>query len=76
MIDSPKWTWVRRAPVLPLEVALDGADSMLGKPLPAQGTISVRLDGDGDASSEKPGDLTAVRPAVAGSTTAIVLEGT
>ena len=32
---------------------------MLGRPLPAEGTLSARLDGDGSASTRDPGDRAA-----------------
>jgi tetratricopeptide (TPR) repeat protein len=50
-------------PVFPLEVDVTSADSMLGQPLPAIGTLGVRLDADGDASTRSGADLAAETPA-------------
>lgn len=50
---------VRRVadPTFPLEVTLGAGDSMLGRPLPDSGTLTARLDADGNASTRQPGDL-------------------
>lgn len=47
------------APSFPLEIELDERDSMLGRPLPAKGTLSARVDQDGSATTREPGDLAA-----------------
>ena len=42
------------SPTFPLEITLDASDAMPGlegRPLPASGVVSARLDGDGDAST-------------------------
>ena len=46
-------------PVFPIDLSLDDGDSMLGRPLPDEGTLSARLDADGNASTRDPGDLAA-----------------
>ena len=46
-------------PVFPIDLSLDDSDSMLGRPLPDEGTLSARLDADGNASTRDPGDLAA-----------------
>ncbi len=47
---------------------------MMGLPLPIAGALSVRLDGDGNASTIAPGDLSAEADAARGSTTRLLLE--
>lgn len=44
-------------PSFPVEVTLDASDSMMGADLPASALIQVRLDQDGDPSTEGEGDL-------------------
>ncbi len=44
-------------PSFPVEVTLDSSDSMMGMELPAVAMIQVRLDCDGDPSTEGEGDL-------------------
>lgn len=60
---------VRRiaGPTFPLEVTLSARDSMLGRPLPESGTLTARLDGDGNASTRQPGDLEGTTEARQGS---------
>ncbi|MDX1644984.1 MAG: tetratricopeptide repeat protein, partial [Thermoanaerobaculia bacterium] len=48
-----------QSPVFPLRVELGPQDSMLGRPLPTSGIVTARLDADGSASTESPGDLVA-----------------
>jgi cytochrome c-type biogenesis protein CcmH len=43
-------------PTFPLTVTLSAADSMLGRPLPANGTVSARLDADGNVSTRVDGE--------------------
>jgi tetratricopeptide (TPR) repeat protein len=52
---------VRRidSPSFPLTITLTQADSMMGAELPAEGTVNVRLDADGSASTRGPEDLSA-----------------
>jgi tetratricopeptide (TPR) repeat protein len=57
----------------PLELTLSAADSMLGRPLPENGIIGARLDGDGNASTRQDGDLAAEAPAAEGSVIELVL---
>lgn len=61
---------------LPAEFTITSADSMIpGTPLVDAMDVSVRLDQDGDAWSEQPGDLAgSVGPVSVGDTVAIVLE--
>ena len=63
------------APAFPLDLTLGPDDTMMGQPLPARGTVSVRLDGDGNASTHDAGDLSAQAQVEGGSTTRLVLEG-
>jgi len=44
-------------PSFPVEFTLDASDSMMGVDLPASALIQVRLDRDGDPSTEGEGDL-------------------
>jgi cytochrome c-type biogenesis protein CcmH len=61
-------------PVFPLDLSLGPGDSMMGAELPAAGILVARLDGDGDISTNDPGDLQAQTPAELGTTTRLVLE--
>ncbi len=63
------------APEFPLELELTAADSMLGRPLPARGTLAVRLDADGNASTRGDADLAAEAPAAAGALAELELGG-
>ena len=47
------------SPIFPLTLTLSAADSMLGRPLPSEGTISARLDADGSASTRGENDPSA-----------------
>jgi hypothetical protein len=61
-------------PVFPLEVFLDSRDAMTeGAVLPQNGTLSVRLDEDGSASTRSETDLMGEAEAVLGEETEIVL---
>lgn len=60
-------------PTFPLDVSLSQADSMMGQPLPASGTLVVRLDADGDAISRGPDDLEATAQARAGEPARVTL---
>jgi tetratricopeptide (TPR) repeat protein len=60
-------------PSFPLELTLTSDDSMMGAALPQTGTISVRLDQDGDVSAASAGDLAAEAEVTAGSATTLVL---
>ncbi len=62
------------APVFPLDLELTAADSMLGAPLPERGTVGVRLDADGNASTRDARDLEVEAPAAAGVTTTLRLD--
>ncbi len=44
-------------PSFPLEVTLTAEHSMMGQPLPESGILSVRLDADGNASTQGPDDV-------------------
>lgn len=68
---------VRRVhdPVFPLDVALGPDDSMMGRPLPDAGTLTVRLDADGSASTTGENDLAAEVAARAGASVRVVLGG-
>jgi cytochrome c-type biogenesis protein CcmH len=48
----------------PLRFELSDKDSMAGEPLPDPLRIEARLDGDGNAMTREPGDLTAVEDGV------------
>ncbi|MEA2569110.1 MAG: cytochrome c-type biosis protein CcmH [Acidobacteriota bacterium] len=52
---------VKRLPAsgFPIAIDLSAADSMMGQPLPEKMRIEARLDGDGNAMTKEPGDLTA-----------------
>jgi Flp pilus assembly protein TadD len=43
-------------PRFPLTVTLGSGDSMLGRPLPDAGTVSARIDGDGNVSTRGAGE--------------------
>jgi tetratricopeptide (TPR) repeat protein len=65
------------APSLPLEITLGANDAMpglQGRPLPASGTVSARLDGDGNASTREPGYPSAQAEASLGAPVTLVLE--
>jgi len=53
-------------PQFPLELTLSQADSMLGGPLPTSGSLTARLDADGNAITRSAGDLAATATATAG----------
>lgn len=57
----------------PVDVTLTSADSMLGESLPEAGTLVVRLDGDGNASTRLDTDPEARALASGGSITRLVL---
>ncbi|MEO7793141.1 MAG: hypothetical protein ABIV06_00085 [Thermoanaerobaculia bacterium] len=61
-------------PSFPLEVALSGEDSMMGQPLPGEGTLSIHLDGDGNAATREAADLVATVQAFSGTPVTIILE--
>jgi hypothetical protein len=61
------------SPSFPLEATLGDEDSMLGQPLPARGELTVRLDGDGNATTQEAGDLAAAAPGVPGTPITLVL---
>jgi len=67
---------VRRidAPSFPLEITLTSRDSMLGRPLPESVPLSVRLDGDGSASTRDPSDLSVETPIRSGERVELVLQ--
>jgi cytochrome c-type biogenesis protein CcmH len=58
---------VRRVEVarFPLSVDLGGSDTMMGQPMPATVRIEARLDSDGDAGTNDPGDPHAFADGVA-----------
>ena len=66
---------VRRiqSPTFPLEVVLGPEQAMLGRPMPTSGTLSVRLDADGSASTRDDSDLSVETEVEAGSRTTVVL---
>jgi len=61
-------------PSFPLELTLSADDSMMGQPLPEKGQLTVHLDGDGNASTQEPGDLLAAVPAFSGTPITVILE--
>ena len=61
-------------PTFPLELTLSADDSMMGQPLPEKGSLTIHLDGDGNASTKEPGDLTAAVQAFSGTPVTIILE--
>ena len=61
-------------PTFPLELTLSVDDSMMGQPLPEKGSLTIHLDGDGNASTKEPGDLTAAVQAFSGTPVTIILE--
>jgi hypothetical protein len=61
-------------PAFPLELALTSDDSMMGQPLPEKGSLSIHLDGDGNASTREDGDLAASVPVFSGTPVTVVLE--
>jgi hypothetical protein len=57
------------SPAFPLEITLDAGDAMPGlegRPLPASGVVSARLDGDGNATTREPGYPSAQSDAAVG----------
>lgn len=55
------------SPVFPRAFAIGPADAMIeGGPFPDRVTVEARLDGDGDAMTEEPGDLSARSEAAPG----------
>jgi hypothetical protein len=66
---------VRRvqSPSFPLEVILGPDQTMLGRPMPTSGMLSVRLDADGSASTRDESDLSFETAVEAGSHTRVVL---
>jgi tetratricopeptide (TPR) repeat protein len=66
---------VRRiqSPSFPLEVTLGPDQTMLGRPMPTSGMLSVRLDADGSASTHDESDLSVETAVEAGSHTRVVL---
>lgn len=61
-------------PTFPLELTLSADDSMMGQPLPEKGSLSIHLDGDGNASTKEAGDLTAAVQAFSGTPITVILE--
>jgi hypothetical protein len=61
-------------PAFPLEIALTADDSMMGQPLPEKGSLSIHLDGDGNASTRADGDLGATVPAISGTPVTVFLQ--
>lgn len=61
-------------PTFPLELSLSADDSMMGQPLPEKGALSIHLDGDGNASTLDPEDLTAAVKAFSGTPVTVILE--
>lgn len=61
-------------PSFPLELTLSADDSMMGQPLPETGALSIHLDGDGNASTLDPGDLTAAVKVFSGTPVTVILE--
>lgn len=63
-----------QAPTFPLDLDLGPGDSMMGRPLPASGTITARLDSDGSASTTSEQDLAAESEAQAGNRVRLLLD--
>ena len=67
------------SPAFPLEFAIGPEDAMVASgPFPERVTIEARLDGDGNAMTEEPGDLSArseSAPGASGVTLALSAEG-
>jgi hypothetical protein len=67
------------SPSFPLEFAIGPQDAMVaGGPFPERVSIEARLDGDGNAMTEEPGDLSArgeVAPGASGVALALSAEG-
>lgn len=61
------------SPSFPAEVTLSASDSMMGTPLPSTGTIQIRLDEDGDPSTEGASELWSRGPMPGGRTMTFVL---
>jgi tetratricopeptide (TPR) repeat protein len=65
------------APSFPLELTLGAGDAMpglQGRPLPASGVVSARLDADGNASTRDPSEPSAQADAAVGQPVTLVLE--
>lgn len=62
-----------QGPRFPARLSLGPSDTMLGRPLPESGTISVRLDADGSASTRDDSDLVFEVEAEVGSNVRVVL---
>jgi len=62
-----------QSPIFPARLSLGPSDTMLGRPLPESGTISIRLDADGSASTKGEGDLVYEIDARVGSSIHVVL---
>ncbi len=67
------------SPTFPLEFAIGPQDAMVASsPFPERVTLEARLDGDGNAMTEEPGDLSArsdTGPGASGVTLALAAEG-
>ena len=64
------------SPTFPLEITLDANDAMPGlegRPLPASGVVSARLDGDGNASTRDPSEPSAQADAALGEAVTLTL---
>ena len=61
-------------PSFPLELTLSAGDSMMGQPLPQKGSLSIHLDGDGNASTKEAGDLATSVQAFSGTPVTVILE--
>ena len=57
-----------------IELTLSADDSMMGQPLPEKGSLSIHLDGDGNASTKEAGDLTAAVQVFSGTPITVILE--
>jgi tetratricopeptide (TPR) repeat protein len=62
-----------QSPSFPLRVTLGPGDTMLGRPLPPSGRITIRLDADGSASTRSEGDLMLEIESQAGTSASVVL---
>ena len=67
------------SPTFPLEFAIGPEDAMVASgPFPERVTLEARLDGDGNAMTEEPGDLSArseTGPGASGVSLALAAEG-
>lgn len=61
-------------PTFPLTVMLGAADSMLGRPLPDAGTITARLDADGNVSTRAAGEPEGQVDLAAGGSASLTLQ--